>query len=262
MRNKISLAIAYLRYLFVAQTKHAIHSPFVFSLLTTVIKSRKQFYAYKQVENIRKDMLESKTEITVTDRGAGSSVLPFGKRKISAIAKASSKPAKYAQLLFRLVDHFQPATILELGTSLGISTLYLASPSSKSKVVTIEGCPNTAAVARENFDKLKISNVELLEGSFDDQLPTAIEKLGVLDLVFIDGDHRKAPTLKYFEQCILKAGDRSLFILDDIHWSDEMEEAWEVIKKDKRVTITIDLFFLGLVFFRKEQRKQVFVIRF
>jgi predicted O-methyltransferase YrrM len=187
-----------------------------------------------------------------------------GKRTISEIAERSLKSEKYGQLLFRLVNHFKPNTILELGTSLGISTAYLASANPNSKVITIEGCPNIASEAKKNFEILGLKNIESVIGNFDSVLPAALCQLPTADckLVFFDGNHKKEPTLRYFNQCLELADNTSVFIFDDIHWSNEMEEAWEEIKSHPQVTVTIYLFFLGLVFFRKEQVKQNFIVRF
>jgi predicted O-methyltransferase YrrM len=168
-----------------------------------------------------------------------------------------------AQLLFRLVNHFQPATTLELGTSLGLTTAYLAAANSRQQVITFEGCPNTAAVARETFEKLELKNVRLVEGNLDQTLPATLAGLTKpVDFVFFDGNHRYEPTLRYFEQCLAKAHENSVFVLDDIHWSAEMEQAWEAIKAHSAVTVTVDLFYVGLVFFRKTQPRQDFWLRY
>jgi predicted O-methyltransferase YrrM len=204
----------------------------------------------------------SKKILNCVDLGAGSHLQNKTSKSISEIVHAAAKPEKYAQLLFRLVNHFQPATILELGTSLGISSAYMASANSRSKLITIEGCKEIAAIAGQNFKKLELFNIEQLTGNFDDRLPEVLKKIDQLDFVFFDGNHRKIPTINYFEQCLEKASERSVFVFDDIYWSDEMKEAWQEIKNNDRVTVTIDLFYFGILFFRKEQVKEHFVIRY
>ena len=173
------------------------------------------------------------------------------------------KPRKYAQLLFRLVRYFKPKNIIEIGTSLGITTCYLAEGSKKSKVITLEGSPGIAAIARENFQMAKLENVHLIEGNFNDTLKNALSLSGSIDLAFIDGNHTKKATLNYFS-ALMKAGNEdSIFIFDDIHWSKEMDQAWNEIKNSPDVTLTIDLFFIGIVFFNKDFKvKQHFTIRF
>lgn len=268
--SKVRTAISYLKYFFRAQTKHDIHSPFVFNLLTTVIQNNELYYLYGPIEKLRNELLNDPAEVKVADLGAGSVVLKTSTRKISDIARHSLKPAKFGQLLFRLVNHFKPNTILELGTSLGITTLYMAMANSQTRVVSIEGSETIAQYARRNFEKLGIKNIQLTVGNFDDVLQSQLNGLNQLDgsasltasLVFFDGNHRKEPTLRYFEQCLQYANNNSVFVFDDIHWSEDMEQAWECIKKHERVTLTIDLFFIGIVFFRKEQVKEHFVVRF
>jgi predicted O-methyltransferase YrrM len=239
-----------------------VHSPFVFELTTTVIYNKVKFYNFQKIEELRGKLLQSSREINLIDLGAGSAKSLKNKRKVSEIALHSAKSPKHAQLLFRLANYFQPKSILELGTSLGISTAYLASVNSESKVYTIEGSPEIAKIAKTNFQELELNNIESITGNFDTQLPELLKRLDHLDFVFFDGNHRKEPTLRYFNECLKKAGEMSVFIFDDIYWSKEMTEAWEEIKKNEKVTVSIDLFFIGIIFFRKEQAKQHFVIKF
>lgn len=260
--KKIIFLFKYISYLLKSKTKHGVHSPFVFSLVTQVIEDKSSNTIYDRIENIRKDLLNRNEEITVTDLGAGSTFNSSKKRKVKDIAKNTAKPPIYAQLLFRLVNHFKPSVMLELGTSLGISSMYQAMGNPKGKLFTIEGCPETAKIAQQNFQKIELKNIEAIAGNFDEQLPKILNRINMLDYVFFDGNHRKEPTINYFEQCLQLAHNNSLFIFDDIHWSDEMEEAWEIIKAQPKVSVTIDLFFMGLVFFRKEQAKQDFIISY
>jgi predicted O-methyltransferase YrrM len=257
---------AYLRYwLLRSGNAHGLHSPFVFGLYTTVIRHTGEYAAFARIEKRRQALLASSQVLEVTDFGAGSQVAGAGgrRRSVRDIARHAAKAPRLAQLLFRLVNHFQPRTILELGTSLGLTTAYLALADSRSQVVTFEGCPNTAAVARQTFEELAIKNVRLVEGNLDHTLPATLASLAQpLDFVFFDGNHRYEPTLRYFEQCLARAHEDSVFVLDDIHWSAEMEQAWVAIKAHPSVTVTIDLFYVGLVFFRKKQRREDFWLRY
>ncbi|MCG3165662.1 MAG: hypothetical protein POELPBGB_01430 [Bacteroidia bacterium] len=260
--NKIRFVFRYLRYLLKARTRHGTHSPFVYNLLEEVIYDTSHFYVFDEIESLREKLLRDERTINIKDYGAGSTINSSPTRKLKDIAGNSAKAQKYGQLMFRLIQKFKPQTLLELGTSLGISTVYQASAAPKSKLITMEGCPETASVAKQNFEKLKLNNVEIVVGNFDETLSSTLNTITKLDYVFFDGNHRKAPTLDYFKQCLTKINNDSVFIFDDIHWSNEMEEAWEEIKANPSVTVTIDLFFVGLVFFRKEQKKQDFIIRF
>ncbi|MGI4875814.1 MAG: O-methyltransferase [Janthinobacterium lividum] len=257
--------LAYFRYWLRSGNAHGLHSPFVYGLYTTVICHNGAYGAYTRIEARRRELLRSPVSISVTDFGAGSQVAGAGgqQRQVRDIARHAAKAPRLAQLLFRLVNHFQPATILELGTSLGLTTAYLAAANSRSQVLTFEGCPNTAAVAYATFEALKLQNISLVEGNLDATLPATLAALGKpLDFVFFDGNHRYEPTLRYFEQCLAQAHEESIFVLDDIHWSAEMERAWEAIKAHPAVTVTVDLFYVGLVFFRKSQPRQDFWLRY
>ena len=159
--------------------------------------------------------------------------------------------------------YYQSKTLIELGTSLGITTSYLALSGANSTVYTLEGSRNIAAIAIDNFDKNHLKNIQLIQGNFEKTIPPLVAKIESVDLLFVDGNHRKQPTIEYFKTFLKKSNNQSIFIFDDIHWSKEMEEAWEVIKQHDSVTLSIDLFFIGLVFFSHDFKvKQHFTIRF
>ncbi len=265
MYSKISLAKKYLRYYFTATNGkgHGIHSPFVFDFVKNVLNDKRIFYAYSQIENLRQLLLNDKTIIEVEDLGAGSVIAKSKSLSVADIAKRAAKNKKQAQLLFRTADYFQPKTMIELGTSLGISSAYLASACPNAKLVTIEGSASIAKISYKNFQALGLKNIEPITGNFDDALPAILHMVGKIDLAFIDGNHRKQPTLAYLSQLLEHATPSSVFIFDDIHWSKEMEQTWQIIKQHERITLTIDLFFVGLVFFREDfKAKQHFTIRF
>ncbi|MCX6230580.1 MAG: class I SAM-dependent methyltransferase [Bacteroidetes bacterium] len=260
--SQLSILFKYFNYFVSAKTKHDIHSPFVFQLLTKAIKQKTSATAFTEIEALRNSLLKNKSMITIEDFGAGSRTNNGNSRQICEIAKNQAKSPKYAQLLYRLVEYFQPENVLELGTSLGISTAYMAKAAPNAKITTIEGSESIASMAVENFKSLNIQNISIIKGNFDVQLPLMLENSDPLDFVFFDGNHRKTPTLSYFKSCLKHKNNNSVFVFDDIHWSAEMEEAWEIIKQSPEVSVSVDLFFIGLVFFRKESTKEHFIIRF
>ncbi|MCX6182743.1 MAG: class I SAM-dependent methyltransferase [Bacteroidetes bacterium] len=249
-------------YLLRAKTRYSIHSPFVFKLYSEVILSKKHYYPFDEIEGARKALLANENEITITDFGAGSQFGNGRKRKIKDIAQRAAKPEKFGKLFFRLVDHLQPKNIVELGTSLGMSTSYLAAANKNAVVETLEGCPETAKVARKVFDSLKLNNINITVGNFDETFQNVLSKTTSLDFVFIDGNHQYEPTVRYFKQCLPLVHEETLLIFDDIHWSDEMEKAWKEIQQHPEVTATVDLFFIGLVFFKKGREKEHFILQF
>jgi predicted O-methyltransferase YrrM len=258
----ITRGIEYLKFILSSNTRHGTHSPFVYKLLDEVIYAKFPYYAFDQIENFRKEISGDKSTIPVIDLGAGSRIFKGKERSIDSIARHSVKSAKYGQLLFRLVQYFKPDQILELGTSLGITTLYLALAKPDAHVISIEGCPEISKKAGWLFKKAKADNIELINGNFEDKLPEIVQKSNVLDFIYIDGNHRKEPTLRYFSQVLEKCNSQSIIIFDDINWSKEMREAWKEIISNPKVTVSIDLFYMGIVMFRTEQPKEHFKIRF
>ncbi len=265
MYSPFQLAWRWLRYYITASNGrgHGVHSPFVYKLIREVFNDDRFFYMYDLIEAQRDEMLHDKTLLVLEDFGAGSRLKLHSERSVSSIAKSSLKPKKYSQLLFRLVNHLGPQNILELGTSLGITSSYLASAKPEAMVITMEGSVAVAAIARKHFNYIGLNNIEQVIGNFDETLSPILSKIEQLDFIFIDGNHRYEPTMRYFVQVLEKCHENTLIIFDDIHWSAEMERAWEQVKAHASVTLTIDLFFVGLVFFRKEQKeKQHFTVRF
>ncbi len=254
--ERFKIILRYFNYYFKAKTKYKIHSPFVFEFCENILDDKRYYYSFDFLKIIKKKLLKNKTAISVTDFGAGSHVKNNNKRKVSNIAKSAVSPSSQGELLFRLVNYYQPKTMIEMGTSLGLTTLYQALPNQKSKFITLEGCPNISKIAEHNFNVAKINHVQIITGRFENTLEKALEKFDVLNYVFFDGNHKKEPTLKYFNACLKKADENSIFIFDDIHWSKEMELAWEEIIKHPSITISIDLFFMGIVFFKKEKKEK------
>jgi predicted O-methyltransferase YrrM len=262
MGEQLARISSWVNHLVSARTRHAVHSPFVYKLANEVLRVSEEHACMAPIERLREDLHASDQVIRVNDLGAGSRVLDLPIRQVSEIARTSLKPEKQAQLLFRLARYFGPSTIVELGTSFGLSTLYLARGAQDAQVSTIEGCPQIHRIARHHFEELRQENITPILGSFRSALPDVLRDLEGLDMAFIDGHHAKEATLEYFELLLTKAHNDSVFILDDIHWSTGMEAAWEAVKAHPRTQVTIDLYDLGLVFFRKEQEKQHFRLRY
>ncbi len=265
MYSPVQLAFKYFHYYLTASDckGHGMHSPFVFDFITKVLNDKTNYPAYRQVEGLRKQLLNNETLLSVEDMGAGSVISKTNQRSVASIAKNAAKPKKIGQLLYRMVKTYQPQTIIELGTSLGITTSYLSLAKPGTKIITMEGSPAIAAAAKYNFNKLELDNISLAEGNFDHTLSSVLSELPSVDFCFIDGNHRQEPTARYFRQLLPKINNESILIFDDIHWSKEMEQAWETIKKHDAVRCSIDLFFIGIVLFRQEfKEKQHFKIRF
>ena len=260
------MILPYLRYLLVATTRYRVHSPFVFEWASYALDDRRFFYAFDEIEYIRTSFLEDDNLVEVVDLGAGSRAMPAAeRRKISDIARTALSPASQCEVLFKTINWLQPQTMLEIGTSLGISTLYQNAAAMSAQLVTLEGSPAVAGAARRGFLRFeqfrlgrtggRAKPIQQLEGDFAQTLPLALAGMTQLDYVFFDGNHRYEPTMHYFKLCLEKAHAGSVFVVDDIHWSGEMEQAWREIQQHPSVRVTIDVFHFGLVFFRAEQRE-------
>ncbi|MCB0586661.1 MAG: class I SAM-dependent methyltransferase [Phaeodactylibacter sp.] len=256
IKTQLRLAWKFLQYYWRARTRYDIHSPFVFELVEKTLEDSRTFYAFPIIEGLRNLLLRDDTEVHLTDYGAGSKADGSPRRTVHSLARHTAVSPATGQLLFRLVHFIKPTTLLELGTSLGISTAYQAAAAPRSRFLTIEGCPETATLARQHFEQLNLPNVHLLTGPFREKLPEALRELQRLDYLYLDGDHRLGASLEYFEQCLPYAHSDSVFVIADIHWSNEMEKAWGAIRRHPRVSLSVDLFHIGLLFFRDEQRER------
>lgn len=258
----MSSVISYIQYLLKSQNKHKIHSPFVYTLVAEVINKKKKKKDYQVIADLRKKLSKSQETITVTDFGAGSKINRSKTRKIKDIVQNSAKNQKFGELLYRFSEYYKPRNIVELGTSLGVSTCYLSLGNPNARIFTFEGCPKTSAIANDNFKKMNIKNISLTVGRFEDKLVSKLEEIKKIDMVFLDGNHQEKATLEYFEKCLKYSHNDTIFIFDDIHWSKGMENAWKAIQNHKKVSLTIDLFFVGIVFIKNELSKENFIIQF
>lgn len=245
--------------MFSATNHHGVHSPFVYNFVTRCLYDKTNYEAYKKLKTYRQTLKSLKVKLEITDLGEGSKTLDSKKRNVCDMAKTSSSSKKEAELLYRISKYFNFNTILELGTSLGMGTYAFALGNKDANITTIEGCTNTSNFTKIQFQKLNINNTVFKIGAFASETKN-IDKT-FLDCIYFDGHHNKDATIQYFEALLPKADNDSVFIFDDIYWSKGMTEAWDYIKAHQAVTVSVDCFYLGFVFFRKEQAKEHFKIR-
>lgn len=237
---------------------HGVHSPFMFNFIRYVLMERLPYYLFEDIEQLREELKNDQRIFVHEDFGRE---VPH-KRRVCDMARNTLQPARQAQLLFRMAHYFNCRKIVELGTALGVSTLYLAGASSKIRCMSFEGCPQLSALAKENFQKMGFSNIELITGNINETLLPALENSGKQDLYFIDANHRLKPTLQYFENCLNFSHDNTIIVLDDINWSDEMQQAWQTIKVHPAVRSTIDIYHLGIVFLNPMLTAKHYKMRF
>ena len=236
------------QYYYDARTIYDVHSPFMYNFIKDVLDTKQEYYAFEDIENIRSRMSKMSREVEFKDFGAGSKSLPVSSRKVKDIATKSATNNKDGRILFNTAIHLGAKNIIELGTSLGLGTAYLASANGHSVVNTIEGDPASAYIAERNFELLGLKNVKLHRGIFNEILPSLLKNNEDVDLAFIDGDHNYENTLNYFN--ILKEGmsEKGIIIMDDIYWSKGMNLAWIKIIKDRKVTASLNIFSKGFIF--------------
>ena len=262
--NRLRFSIKYIFYLLFSRHKKGfgIHSQFVYDLIINVFNSSKKSDEFSKIEETRKHMLRKKNKVNLSKKGAGSQFYKKSNIKLSKIVNNSAIPKKYGRLLYKIISYFNINTVIELGTSTGISTLYMATYSNDVKIYTIEGESELAEIAKHNFMTHNRQNIEVVIGSFEYEINTLLKKDLKRLLVFIDGDHRKDATLQYFNQILKKYNQYTIVIIDDIYWNKDMEEAWKIIKDNENVTLTIDVFRMGIVFFKGGITKQNFIIKY
>lgn len=249
----------FLLYQWHSQTKYYIHSPFVYQFYLHVLEGDVD-HKLMPLIRLRNQLASDNTSVTIDDLGTGNSRTT----SVADIVNRIAVKHKYGKLLYRLVRYFyqSPINIVELGTSVGISSSYMALAAPDARVITLEGAKAIAEVAKQNHQQLGLYNIHVFEGNFDNLLPELLESIHMVGLVFFDGNHTEEATMQYFEWCVAKADENSIFVFDDIYWSEGMYAAWQRIKQDQRITLTIDVYQFGICFFKKGKTKEDFMLRY
>jgi len=258
----MSLVIDYIQYLLNAKTRHGIHSPFVYEFVDQYLQQKIDSNITQAIEQVRKQLLNDSNTIVFEDLGAGSKNVKSNQPSIKSLAKNSLKPKKYAKLIGQFAKYINAKTIIELGTSLGTTTLYISLLNPSASIITLEGSPAVAKIAQEQFNKLNAKNIQIKIGNFNDTFPKLLEEKPHPDLIFIDGNHTYEATMRYFKLALNNCPKNSFLIFDDINWSGGMKKAWDEIKRHPKVSISMDFFFLGIVSFNPDFSKEDFVIRY
>jgi len=260
MKHQTFMLQQYIRYRLSARSMQYIHSPFLYSLMLHTFTDRNHT-AHNWIEEERIRLKKNNTLVPAWEAGAGSRI-SADKRTVGSIAKYSLQPPRYARLLMRMATFLQSATAIELGTSLGITTAYLVSANSIQSIDSIEGNPFIASLAQDMFSKHHLHKIKLHNGLFDDVLPQILNTKKKFDFVYIDGNHRREATLQYVNQILPSCHSNTWLVLDDIHWSPDMQQAWTEIIQMPEFTLSIDIFKMGFLFLNPDLQKQHFVLKY
>ena len=247
MIKEVRLASKYLSHYIYSMNEHGAHSPFLFKLLTECIYAKNNNKEFENIEELREQLKHNSKVINIEDLGAGSKYDGLStKRSISSITKNFSKPPRLCKLLYRLTSYFKPQLMLELGTSMGISAMYQAIGNPNGSLHTIEGCSSTFKQASDNIKKLGFTNINCINDSFDVALQLFISEHGYPDWVYIDGNHTYDSTINYFNLLSESDNEDMIIVFDDINWSEGMQRAWKEICNNKKTSMTVNLFYMGL----------------
>lgn len=262
--SRFNNLIRYIKYLLNGKNAHGVHSPFVYKFVTELLESKNEnYYQFNELDTLRKKLLTHTGEIEITDFGAGSKVFKSNKRKISDITRHGISSKKFSELYFKLINFCNAEYIVELGTSIGLNTLYLSKANSKSHIYTIEGCPQLYKFSNDLFKAARVKNIKSINNTFEKALPEVLNEIPKLDFFYVDGNHNYEATLNYFTLALSKKHEHSVFVFDDINWNEGMQKAWQEICNHPEVTLSLDLFFVGMVFFRKGQKeKESFILKY
>jgi precorrin-6B methylase 2 len=248
---------AYVRHWLNEVDEHSIHSPFFYDFFTKVLRGTTPENQFSALEQLRTNLLNNHTVVVVDDFGGGSA-LPGNRRMLADIARTSVTPRPYAEFYFRILESIRAKRIVELGSCLGVTSLYLAQKKGSS-VFTFEGSPSLINVSLTNFEYFNQPNIRLMEGNIESSLPDFLQDPAKIDFTLIDANHRYAPTLKYFNLIMKRLDEKSIVVIDDIHRSEEMEQAWKELSVHELVYGSIDLFQCGILLFEPSLNRQHYV---
>ncbi len=239
-----------------------IHSPYVYVLVRNVIYNKKREKVPSEIIEYHKSIRNSREKIVINDLGAGSRITKSGQRSLASLARRSSVTYRQGALLYRLAKWYRPAELIEFGTGLGISTAYLAAGAGTVPFTSIEGSCGKHAFAVSHAEESGLKQVELIRGEFKNHFRGLVNKASDHLLVFIDGDHRYGPTIEKVKAILEnKKITEFILILDDIYWSKEMERCWNECRNDPGISISLDLFYFGILIKRPEMAKKHYMLK-
>ena len=248
----------YLWYVLKARHRHGfgVHSPFAYDVITKVFEEKSSYYIYNEVEKERRRLLHDRTSIFFDDYGTGKS----GERRVCDIARRALKNTDEAQLIFRTALYQKPRFVIELGTSLGLTTAYLSKAVGGGKCHTFDGCEKVVEQAKQVACNCGTAeNTVFHVGDIVDVLPKVIQNIESVDVVFMDANHTKEATLAYYSIIEPKLSSNSVLIMDDIHSSKGMREAWDEIRQSEKARVSFDMYGLGIIYYNESLSRKDYI---
>lgn len=237
---------------------YGVHSPFVFNLITKVIEEKCSYYSFYDIELLRRELYYREDKLPCPDRSHPGRMKY---RQIGEIVYCEAIKPSHGKLLFRLANYFKSQRILQIGPNVGISTLYLTSYAKEVRCIALENVPQFAEIARQVFERAG-KHIDLRVGSYASLLPQALRDLGEVDLVYFNTLYEQQHTEALFESCLPYVGDWTLFVFEGIKSSQRMRAFWDAVCARPEVTVTIDLYTMGIVFFNPKLHKQNYIVYF
>ena len=246
----------YLKYALFSKSKFKIHSPFVFAFITQILEDKGSEYKALR-DKLNQYYKENKIQVS-TEGNAGEGSQSLGKRTMSASSFSNKVglPSKYGKVLHGLIRENNIHSVIELGTSLGISTSYLSSNAAVN-VKTIEANKQVLDVTRQAYQEIGNSkSIHFIHARFDTVLDDLCKAGLANTLIFIDGDHNKEALIRYFNSCLPFIEESTILVFDDIYWSEGMTDSWHEIFQHKKVKLSLDIFRMGIVFFKHTNKEK------
>ncbi|MDD2435944.1 MAG: SAM-dependent methyltransferase [Massilibacteroides sp.] len=218
---------------------HGVHSPFVFNFITKVIDERAAYYCLKDIELTRKKFFYENE--------------PFHKWEI--------RP-KYGALLMRISNYLKPQNLLLIGSDLSFSALYSSSYASTTRCVVLEEKTEIAAFSRSVIEKHRAKNILLKEGVYQKTVSEVLEHTDKLDFVYFGYPNDSALDIPVFECILPHLHEHSVLILRGIRKTKDRKEFWNRLCARPEVSVTIDVYELGIAFFNHKIHKKNYIVSF
>ncbi len=242
--EKLKIIGRFLRFWNGAKSIDSVDSPLVYQLCLDIQSAHDAKTQFKKIEDKRAQLLMDNTLINVQSLGSQSKVNRSEIRSIRQIALSSVSPRNKCELLYGLVKTTKAKTVLELGTSLAISTAYVAAV---DRVDYIKSVEDSSKIHSYNENLAHNSKINMIQSDFQSYIENELNNKAKYDCIVLDGRHDEIATISYVNQLINLLNPNGIIIVDDIYWSNGLMNAWKTLRNDYRYNLKIDLFYYGVL---------------